>query len=314
MGMFRRLSDPLPLSEASLLALRPSLNAPVLNVEFLPVGPARAAIVVFAEEWGGIGVSIGIRSNEGGQVAVFQNQESIEPEVTIPAALEPALAEAERMGFLFDEDMVANAPAGRGQSQAMLLWGQLMGEIDMSATPAATPIAAPGEPDFEENTRGLPARSTPPGNIPEAAVVPEFVLDEVAQVADPEISLELETEVPTLDLEERLVAPAAQSGAGSSEPDPAEQTEPLVLSDPILEQAGALPAQAQAQPVAPPRPQLSRFRSIDKASGVVRRSDAEDSETRESGSELGRIPLVRVLRGRDGTTRISYLARLLSSF
>ena len=53
--MFRRLSEPLPLSEASMLALRPALNAPVLNVGFLPVGPARAAIVVFAEEWGFFG-------------------------------------------------------------------------------------------------------------------------------------------------------------------------------------------------------------------------------------------------------------------
>ena len=81
--MFRRLSEPLPLSEASLLALRPALNAPVLNVGFLPVGPARAAIVVFAEEWGGIGLALGIRSNEAGRVAVFRNQESIAPDVTI---------------------------------------------------------------------------------------------------------------------------------------------------------------------------------------------------------------------------------------
>ena len=41
-GMLRRISEPLALSEASLLALRPALNAPVLNVDFLPVGPARA--------------------------------------------------------------------------------------------------------------------------------------------------------------------------------------------------------------------------------------------------------------------------------
>ena len=70
--MFRRSSEPLPLSEASLLALRPALNAPVLNVKFLPVGPARAAIVVFAEEYGGIGLAFGVRSNEAGQVVVFR--------------------------------------------------------------------------------------------------------------------------------------------------------------------------------------------------------------------------------------------------
>ena len=101
-AMLRRIAEPLALSEASLLALRPGLNAPVLNVEFLPVGPARAAIVVFAEGYGGIGLALGIRSSEGGQIAVFRNQESLDESVPIGEVIEPALAAAERMGFLFE--------------------------------------------------------------------------------------------------------------------------------------------------------------------------------------------------------------------
>ena len=81
--MFRRSSDPLALSEASLLALRPAMNAPVLNVKFLPVGPAKAAIVAFAEEYGGMGLAIGVRSNEGGQIVVFKNQEPIDASVEV---------------------------------------------------------------------------------------------------------------------------------------------------------------------------------------------------------------------------------------
>ena len=90
--------------------MRPALNAPVLNDDFLPVGPARAAIDVFAEEYGGIGLAIGVRSNESGQIVVFRNQAPIAAETKILDAFEPALAIAERMGFLFDEDLVESAP------------------------------------------------------------------------------------------------------------------------------------------------------------------------------------------------------------
>ena len=106
-----------------------------LNVKFLPVGPARAAIVVFAEEYGGIGLAIGVRSNDGGQVVVFRNQEPIDADVPVPEALESALGVAERLGFLFDEDMVDGVSGGPGRSDALALWGRLMGELEMPASP-----------------------------------------------------------------------------------------------------------------------------------------------------------------------------------
>ena len=199
--MFRRLDDPLPLSEASLLVLRPALNAPVLNAGFLPVGPARAALVVFAEEWGGIGIALGIRSNESGQVAVFRNRESIDPDVPIPTALEPALAESEKLGFLFDEDMVAAGASGGGRSQAFALWGRLMGELELPPAPRA----APKEPAATEPIHELPPRQPllqDAGPAPGGAPAAELVLQQVAEAKAPEIPLEeltLDDEVAPID-------------------------------------------------------------------------------------------------------------------
>jgi len=306
--MFRRLSEPLPLSEASLLALRPALNAPVLNVGFLPVGPARAAIVVFAEEWGGIGVSIGIRSNEGGQVAVFRNQESIEPEVSISAALEPALAEAERMGFLFDEDMVENAETG--QSQAMALWARLMGEIEMPAAPAsapADPAANDPLPVRPQTVSAMPPEK-PAEEVSEA--IPEFVLEDVAVVELPEIPLELEAEAPQPPAKPVAEGTPSEAPASSA----SQETQPFVLSEPVQAAPAPPPRREPARPVAPVSPQLSRFRNGDGKSSAQKAESAAASGSGEGASTLGRIPLVRVRRGRDGGKRISYLAKLLSSF
>ena len=116
--MLRRNPEPLALSEASLLAFRPALNAPVLNVEFMPVGPARAAIAVFAEEYGGIGLALGIRSIDGGQIAVFRNREPLGEDAVVAEVFEPALAAAERLGFLFDKEMIDGISGDRGRSKA----------------------------------------------------------------------------------------------------------------------------------------------------------------------------------------------------
>jgi len=268
--MFRRSSDPLALSEASLLALRPAMNAPVLNTDFLPVGPARAAVVVFAEEWGGIGLAIGVRSNEGGHVAVFRNQEAIDASTPIADALEPALASAERMGFLFDEDLLESQPGGEGRRQAMELWGGLMGEVEST-------IALDTPADAEETTDAAA----------DAAVVDddeddELLLDDVAEDDLQEIELDLDEELETLPNEEPVKA---------------------------------LP---------PSKPQLSRFRNAppetegatSAAEAVAARkaamSNGDVADATPGGSELARIPLVRVKR--DGAKRVSYIARLLSSF
>jgi hypothetical protein len=182
--MLRRISEPLALSEASLLALRPALNAPVLNVDYLPVGPARAAIVMFAEEYGGIGMAFGIRSTEGGQVAVFRNREPIDEMAPLQDILEPALASAEQMGFLFDEDMVQGPPGGHGRREATALWGRLMGEVAMPPSPrAAPPLPAATEPILD---------LTETMDVAQAA--PELILEQVARPGPTEAAPEIEAE------------------------------------------------------------------------------------------------------------------------
>jgi len=171
--MLRRISEPLALAEASLLALRPALNAPVLNVDYLPVGPARAAIVIFAEEYGGIGMAFGIRSSEGGQVAVFRNREPIDESAPLQDILEPALASAERMGFLFDEDMVQGPPGGHGRREATALWGRLMGEVAMPPSPKAAPALPAATEPILDLTETMDAGQAPPELILEQVALPE---------------------------------------------------------------------------------------------------------------------------------------------
>lgn len=211
--MFRRLSEPLPLSEASLLALRPALNAPVLTVEFLPVGPARAAVVAFGEEWGGIALALGIRSVETGQVAVFRNQESIAPDVPVATALEKVLAQAERMGFLFDEDMVE--AAGQGRSEALALWGRLMGDIELPPPPRAV---APEPAACESVLVGEapePAHPLPPAR-------PLDALDQASggppPAARPASEVLLDERVPEFDLGVEGVVVATPTAADDGQP------------------------------------------------------------------------------------------------
>ena len=174
--MFRRLSEPLPLSEASLLLLRPALNAPVLNVGYLPVGPARAAVVAFGEEYGGIGIALGVRSNESGQLAVLRNQESIDFDVPLAEALEPLLAAAERMGFLFDEDIFQAAPGQKGRAEAMAHWAELMGTME-SLLPARSVDQDERRSSDEED--GAAGPLSPSLAVAEMQY-PELMLDDVA--------------------------------------------------------------------------------------------------------------------------------------
>jgi len=173
--MFRRLSEPLPLSEASLLLLRPALNTPVVNVGYLPVGPARAAVVAFAEEYGGIGIALGLRSSDSGQLVILRNQESIDFDAPLADALEPLLDAAERMGFLFDEDMLQLEPGPKGRSEAMVHWAVLMGGMDSLLPPP--PTRSQSQAESEDGEDGGPLS---PSLAVGESQYPELILDDVA--------------------------------------------------------------------------------------------------------------------------------------
>ena len=69
--MFFPRTESLALSETSLWGLRVSLNSPVVSIEELPVGPARAAIASHEEADGRPSVTIGIRSMTGGDAVLY---------------------------------------------------------------------------------------------------------------------------------------------------------------------------------------------------------------------------------------------------
>lgn len=266
--MFRRLAEPLPLSEASLLLLRPALNAPVLNVGYLPVGPARAAVVAFGEEYGGIGIALGVRSNESGQIAVLRNQESIDFDVPLAEALEPLLAAAERMGFLFDEDIFQMAPGAKGRSQAMAHWAELMGAME-GLLPARSPEADATRSSDEDDRSAGPLS-------PSLAVAemqyPELMLDDVApfvlgeddlsfapgsdDTLDETLETDLEDDFDDV-LDDELEDDGDNRDQGDSvlgESDLTEPTTPILAAKaPGKPQPVPIPPEAVVAPVAAPR-------------------------------------------------------------
>jgi hypothetical protein len=136
--------------------LRPSLNAPVLLVDELPAGPASAAIVCLGGP-AGPRVAVAIRSERSGQVIFYGPDDELwewhGPEV----AVEAALSFAESMGFLFEDDRMADAPAEAQRLFAALLdaavrhWAEPR-PAERSAERAPAPLARePEEASLEEH-------------------------------------------------------------------------------------------------------------------------------------------------------------------
>ncbi len=94
--------------EDRLLALRLSLNTPVLSTAELPTGPARAAIAVYAEA-GTRRFAVIARSLRGGVAVVYElEEEPATDESGWSVALDASLSFGESMGFLFDDEMVVD--------------------------------------------------------------------------------------------------------------------------------------------------------------------------------------------------------------
>ena len=352
--MFRRLSEPLPLSEASLLLLRPALNAPVLNVGYLPVGPARAAVVAFGEEYGGIGIALGVRSNESGQLAVLRNQESIEFDVPLAEALEPLLAAAERMGFLFDEDIFQAAPGQKGRAEAMAHWAELMGTMESLLPARSVDQDERRSSDEEEGDAGplSPSLAVAEMQYPELMLddVAPFVLGEddlsFAPGSDETLETDFEDDFDDVledDLEEEdedrsrddgtfgesdLTEPTTPILAMKEKPLPAPErpvVAPRVMAEPHPQpRASEQPVlvKPMAPPIAPPpeippalpRVVLSKFRNAEGPTAGGRAAAAKSEVGADRSAELARIPIVRVRREREAGKRVPFLARLLSSF
>jgi hypothetical protein len=106
--MFAARQRPLLVVEERLLALRLSLNAPVLATAEIPAGPARAALVVCAE--GSLRCfAVVVRSLRNGASAVYQLEgDDLREHSGWSVALDAALSFGESMGFLFDDEMLVD--------------------------------------------------------------------------------------------------------------------------------------------------------------------------------------------------------------
>jgi len=121
----------------AIRSLHLSLNAPVIAIDELPVGPARAGVALRVLPAGGFHLQIAIRSLRTGEVVAVASD--LEPD-GLPqeaAAVEAALSYAEGMGFLFDEDEVVNGDADAAE-KAGALWSDLVEEVPERARTQAS--------------------------------------------------------------------------------------------------------------------------------------------------------------------------------
>ena len=320
--MFHVSTEPVLLSEAGLQGLCVSLNTPVLNIDELPVGPARAAIALYAGEYGALELAVGIRSIETRQVAVFQFQGQIPDDKPGPGAMEAATTFAEGMGFLFDDDVVAGGADGR--TRAMRLW------LDLTELPDVSE-----EVELDHEVPKL-SPAVPLVNEPEELVL-ESALD-----SDASDVLEAQQASDEIWLEDASAQEAAEAPAiALTEPadDPSDEAVELeeAIEEPIEEiQPPAVAArEARAEPVAeaasvaaapvggePPRKRvtLTKFRQPplrEKPAARAAAADAAVDAGGESGSAaLGRVALVRKRSGGEeaGEAKPGLLLRLLASF
>ncbi len=114
-----------PGSEAALQGFCAALNTPVVNIEELDVSPARAAIMLCADEYGELCLVVGVRSLSSGKTLTFKYQGDPEDFGSSSDALNAALCFAEGMGFIFEEDLIAEGGSA-GRHRAWTIWNALM--------------------------------------------------------------------------------------------------------------------------------------------------------------------------------------------
>jgi len=134
--MIQPVRQPRALRAGALRALHLALNSPVVAHESLPSGPAAAAVALDGE-----GALVCLRSLRGGHTTFFVSSETLIAEPQL--ALDAALAFAERLGFVFDDDALAQ----RGEPAARALWLELCGDVALLAEPDP-------EPELEEIEEG----------------------------------------------------------------------------------------------------------------------------------------------------------------
>ena len=107
--MFHQRLRPLELLERRVVAVRYSMNEPIVSTAELPAGPARAAILVYLEEQTRRVVVV-LRSLTRDRIVQYEMRDEEYADAT-GMAFDAALTFAESMGFLFDDEQLANKSA-----------------------------------------------------------------------------------------------------------------------------------------------------------------------------------------------------------
>ena len=116
---FLRRLRPLEVDGERVRSLRFSLNAPVLSTPDLPVGPARAVIVVHQEARGRMDATVGVRSQRSGELAYWSFDGDLSSADDLDVAADAALSFAESLGFFFEDEVLGS---GGDASKAWLTW------------------------------------------------------------------------------------------------------------------------------------------------------------------------------------------------
>jgi hypothetical protein len=124
--MFMPCSDEPLLAESAIVAFCAGLNTPVVNIDELEVGPARAGIMIAAGESSELNLLVRVCLISSGEGVTFKFQGDPAEFRDPAAAMDAALSFSEGMGFLFEEDLLAEGgPAGR--QRAIKIWRSLCG-------------------------------------------------------------------------------------------------------------------------------------------------------------------------------------------
>ncbi len=294
--MFAARHRPLLLVEDRLLALRMSLNAPVLATAELPVGPARAAIVVHAQGASRC-FSIVVRSLRNGASVIYELEgEDLREDSGWAVALDASLSFGESMGFLFDDEMLVDR-SPETLRRAITRLHEILAPPDVADD---DPLAA-SAPHVAANEAG--------------EILLEDELDNAAQDADAQgsdVTGPLDAASPRLERQALRGDPndATNHAIHARSEDPAGQTLRPLNDDPPIQVRRALPV---AQPVA-----LSRFRATapDRAAASESKPNLEPSATPvRGGATLGRVQPVRLRAiDPDAPAKVDPLLRLLADF
>lgn len=179
--MFMPCSDESVLAESAIVAFCAALNTPVVNIDALEVGPARAGIMIAADESSELNLLVRVCLISSGEGVTFKFQGDPTEFRDAAAAIHAALSFSEGMGFLFEEDLLAGGgPAGR--QRAIKIWKSLCG-LHEDAKPDLSAAAS------EESSPSVPAsRPGPESEFSDAVgdVMPPVSIDRrVSAVGSP---------------------------------------------------------------------------------------------------------------------------------